>query len=525
MSFRIALLGLVLILNTINYSAHGQAQVQWGPDYKIKGGADLFKFLGILDDGYYFVVDPNDDNIVQYFSMDHELLSEKKYDYVRNGQRLKIHGAVRTASGSYIYSHLYSKKYKEWVIQASRVQGGVIAEPQEIYFQQFDISNSRMNKAYRNFEYDFGSVYGGIIMSEDSTRLAFVNLIPGDDFKGKDAIAVVVFDSELKMLWKDVFYFDFGDSRYGIDQMVVSNEGEIYLVGTKDKDERDEKEKRQRKKENDKKLPNYDYYLYHINEEGVLESRVDLGAGKAPVEVALFFPDSYTDQFLLAGFYTDDEFRNRLQGIFFSYGHESFAEDKTKLHEFTTDFLLGLVSDNQIKKGKGLESSYRIKDIINYRDGSIGFIAENSYMRDFSQTDMYGRWYNRRVFVTDEIILPKFDYEGNLLNIQKITKDFSSEFRPYTSYAMAVHNGLTYLLFNDYKSGAERREIKRSGSRFTDLVVLDEWGRFVGVQTLFTDREIAFEFNPELCDYNQKYFLIGSKQGNRFSMATLEFDQ
>jgi hypothetical protein len=173
---------------------------------------------------------------------------------------------------------------------------------------------------------------------------------------------------------------------------------------------------------------------------------------------------------------------------------------------------------------KGLESSYDIKDIINYKDGTIGFIAENSYERDLSQTDMYGRWYERVVYVSDELIISKFDSEGELLSLQKIPKDFSSSVYAFTSYAMGVNNGRTYLIFNDYKSGRERKQLSKKGSRFTDLVVIDELGRIAGVENLFTDREIDYEFYPSLCDYNQNVLLIGSKRGNRFSMSTLRFN-
>ena len=516
---------IIFLACLISSDISGQTLLRWGQSHKIKGNGEVYKFLGILGDSYYVVQKPNDDNLVQRFSLDHQLISEKEYKYIRSGQRLKIHGAVETVSGAFLYSHVFSRKYKEWIIQASKLEYGEFAQPEEIYFQEIDIANSRLNRVFRNYEYDFGQVDGGLIVSEDSTKVAFINIIPGDDFKDEDVIAIGVFDQDLNLLWKDVFYYDFGDRRYGIEQQVVTNSGEIYLVGKLDKDERDEKKNnRKRKKENERKLPNYDYYLYNINQEGILSSRVDVGLGLAPVDVALFFPDRSTDQYLISGFYTDDEHRNRLKGIFFSYGDEEFQRTEMITHEFDTEFLAGLISDKNIEKGRGLEATYRIKDILNYRDGSIGFIAENSYIRDFSQTDIYGRWYDRTVFVSDEIIIPKFDTDGNLLNIQKITKDFSSQVAAYTSYAMAVNSGRTYLLFNDYKSGFERRDLDRRGNLFTDLVVLDEWGRFIGAETLFTDREIELEFNPELCDFDQNVFLIGSKRGNRLSFTTLRFN-
>lgn len=498
-----------------------QSIVKWGPSYKIKGGADMYKFLGVLDNSYYFVFKPNSDNIVQRFNFRHELVSEEKFKFVRNRERLKIHGAIETAAGSYFYMHQFSRKYKEWILHVSEVNNGNISRPEEAYFQSFDLPNTQLNKAYRNFEYDFGPVDGGLILSEDSTKVAFVNIIPDTDLSGEDVVAVAVFDETMKLIWKAVFYYDFGGRRYDIERQVVTNDGEIYLVGRVDKFKREDRGRNV----NERKLPKFDYYLYHINEEGILDSKIDLGVRNAPMDVALFFPDRNTDQFLMAGFYTDDTYKFRLKGIFFSYGDENFRSTSVRMHEFDERFLSGLISSKAIEKGKGLSSTYRIKDILNYRDGSIGFIAENSYTSDFSQTDIYGRWFQRVVFVSDEIIIPKFNSDGDLINIQKIPKDFSSEVYTSTSYSMAVHSGKTYLIFNDYKSREERAAIDKRGSVFTDLVVLDELGRIEGVQTLFTNREINYDFFPALSDYNHDVFLIGSKRGNRFSMSSLEFGQ
>lgn len=497
-----------------------QPNVNWGPSYKVKGSSEVYKFLGILGDSYYFVQKPNDDNIVQRFNFKHELVSETKYKYVRNRERIKIHGGIETRSGFFIYSHQLSEKYKEWILHVSEIRDGKITEPAEAYFQQIDIESARLRKAYRSFEYDFGDVDGGLVISEDSSKVAFVNIIPGNDFRDEDAVAVAVFDDRLQLIWKELFYFKFSEKRYDIEQSVVSNDGEIYLVGKLDDPvDYDGKIKSMR----EKNLPRFEYYLYHINQDGILPFKVDLGKREAPMDVALFFPDRETDQFLVAGFFTDDEHRFRQKGIFFAYGDKHFSSTSYKKHYFSEDFLAGLVSNKAIEKGKGLESTYQIMDILNYQDGTIGFIAENNYVRDLSQTDIYGRWFERIIYVSDEIIIPRFRTDGSLINIEKIPKNFDSELPQYTSYAMAIHNGLTYLIFNDYKSGEERKETGKKGRRFTDLVVIGRNGQFLGYETIFTEREIELEFNPRLCDFNKDFFLIGSKRGNRFSMATLQF--
>ena len=515
------LLACLILLSVFGFKpGNTQNPLKWGPSHKIKGNSSMYQYLGILGDSYYFVMKPNDSRLIQRYSMDHQLVSEKKFNYVRAKEKLRISGAIETSSGSFFYSHQLSRKYKEWLIYVSELEDGDFTEPREVYFQELDVDMNRLNKNYRQYEFNYGSVDGGLIMSEDSSKVAFVNIIEGNDFREDDLIAIAVFDDKMNLLWKDKFYYDFARRRFDIEQQVISNEGDIYLVGRRNRnEERDSKIK----SIDEKNLPYYEFILYNINQDGILESKLELERGTAATDVALFFPDRNTDQYLIAGFYTDIEHRYRIKGMFFSYGDEDFNKTQLRQHEFDDKFLLGMVSDKAIKKGKGLESSYEIKDILNYRDGTIGFIAENSYVRDYRQTDMYGRWYEQSVFVSNELIISKFDTDGSLLGLEKIPKDFSSSTFGFTSYAMAINNGKTYLLFNDYKSGRERKNLEKKGSRFTDLVVIDEYGRIEAVQNLFTDREIPLEFYPNLCDFNEDYFLVGTKRGNRFSMSTLYF--
>jgi hypothetical protein len=519
---KVVLFCSMILLSVSSSALSAQKYLSWGPSYKIKGSSEMYKFLGILGDSYYFVQKPNDANIIQRFNFRHELISETRYNHVKNRERLKIHGGIETRKGSFIFSHQFNQKYKEWILYVSEMSNGTPTAPREAWFEEIDIETSRLRRAYQDYEYDYGQVDGGLIMSEDSSKVAFVNIIPGNDFRDEDVIAIGVFDDRMQLIWKEMFYYKFADKRYEIKQSVVTNEGEIYLVCKLDDPvEYDGKVKSIR----EKNLPRFEYYLYHINREGILPYKVDLGRGGAPMDVALFFPDRETNRFLMAGFYTDDEHRYRIKGMFFSYGDKNFQNTSIKKHQFRENFLAGLVSDKAIQKGKGLESSYQILDVLNYDDGSIGFIAENNYVRDLSQTDFYGRWYERVIYVSDELIIPRFNSEGVLLNIEKIPKQFDSDFAQYTSYAIALNKGLTYLIFNDYKSGKEKQEIAKKGRRFTDLLVLGQRGEIVGHQTLFTEREIELEFNPLLCDYNDEFFLIGSKRGNKFSMASLQFNQ
>lgn len=521
---------LSFLLFLFSHAFSQKPSVHWGNVEKgVKGMSQYYKFLGIQNDKYYFVHKPESDNILVEYDMNHNVLSETEFDYIKNKQRLKIHGAIETVSGSYIYSHQLSTKYKEWIIHKAQLNNGRFTEPQEAYFQEIDISKGRLSEQYRNYKYDFGDVNGGLIMSEDSTKVAFVNIFKRDNHTSKDVVAIAVMDDKLNLIWKDIFYFKFSDPDIDIVQEVVTNEGEIYLI-SKERRKNDLNGKVTKIK--DKKLPRHTFTVYSINQEGILDYRIDLGNNIAPTDARIFFPRDETNTFSLLGFYGDNQHRNRVKGMYFTTGDNTLEGFDFKIHPFQKDLLVNLVRTKDILKDKGLQANYDIKDMIEYADGTIGFIAEENYettqyYNDGFNTVGLNRFSNTRNVVTttyfsNSILLPRFDIYGDLIDIQLIQKSYASLTPAYISYSMAQKDGRTYLVFNDFKNKDERKKINKKGRRFTDMVVINGVGAIESRETIFSDREIELEFISSLSDFNDKYFLIGSIGNRRYCMGRID---
>ena len=336
----------------------------------------------------------------------------------------------------------------------------------------------------------------------------------------------------MNLLWKDVFYHSFGKEGGIVTQKIVTNDGEVYLLAKVDKENKLGGKVKSRKSKN---LPDFDYHICHINQEGILEHTVDIGARFGATDMGIFFPKDNTEQYLLAGFYSNDEFGpNRINGVFFTYGDKDFKKNEVKVHKFEKGFLENLTLDRAIKKGKGVPSTFAIKDMLEYKDGTIGFIAEETYFTQNTYNTGPGIGIGARnsflnqtrtiVYNTNNIIIPKFDVEGNLLNIQKIEKEYNSEWPTTTSYSLAINKGKAYVVFNDFKKRKEARAMNKKGRLFTDLVVIGVEGEIENRETLFSNKEIDLYFNTVFSGYNDKVMLIGTASSRNYQMGTLRFD-
>lgn len=508
-----------------------QTQIDWGQIEKLKGG-NRYKFIGVHDSKYSIVCSPDKDNLIRTYNLNNVLLSEEKFDYVVNRDLFRIDGSIKTKSGFYIYMHQYSDKYKEWIIHASKYQGNKFAEPKEVYFQEVDIEKKRLSRAYSDYLNQRGDVFSDLQLSKDSSKVAFVKFIKRTRNSQDDVLLISVFDDKMNQIWKDVFYYKFGEKSGEVKQVKVTNAGEIYLVSENDLEDRLSGKVKSRKEKN---LPSTEFVIYHINQEGILDNPIDLGPGLAPVDAAMFFPTDNTDQYLLGGFYTTDDHRaNRRHGVFFTYGDREFSQNEIKTHKFDEALLEDLEKKKSIKKGKGLKSNFIIKDMLQYENGNIGFLAEETDIQVYYRNNVGGfnngfntvNNMNTRqevVYHTDDIIIPMFDQKGNLLSIQKIIKDFNSQTYVNTSYSLAVNNNKTYIIFNDNKRQSIKQTNKK-GRLFTELVVIDENGIIERREELFTNKEIDLYFTTEMTGFNNRKMLIGTIGGRKYQLGTINFD-
>jgi len=240
---------------------------------------------------------------------------------------------------------------------------------------------------------------------------------------------------------------------------------------------------------------------------------------KEVADAGLFLPSGAKNVYL-GGLYSTTE-QKGLHGVFMTTINPATGTINSKTHAFTPEFLDGITSKREKKKG-GLSAQFRIKDFITFADGSLSFIAEESYtMYSF---DANGSVSSSRSH-SDEIIIPRFSKDGALLNIEKIDKKFNSISPGECSYSFIPYNGETYLIYNDAKKRKEKKSVKgkgmKKGSRYTDLCIIGEDGKIRKQKTLFTDGVTDSFYQPWLSFFADDKIIIGTTKRKKYKFGTL----
>lgn len=521
-------ISLFLVLLFLYSPIFGQDyKVKWGPAYKKEGGIfSSFELIGIEKDNYYMLMRPRKSNTLLAYDMNHKLVSNRSLDFRFGKEKLYLNQLVRTTSGTFGYFSVRDKKSNTWRVMTSKFQNGKFGKVELAYKHKFDVKWKFYPLFFALSSYSNADVTGSMKTSKDSTHVAFLNILSTKDDKNAENLAIAVFDADMKLLWKKTQKFKYADKDIRIVQSVVANNGDIYAIAKLYKKRKD-MSKEERKK---KGLPRFDYKVFKITENDLSEITVKIGQDLAPTDAGLFFPDGNTDEFILAGFYTDANKKSGLKGLFFSKGNPSTKEITAVTHKFEDEFLTDLVREKDIEKDRGLGMSFNIKNLLQFGNGNIGLIAEEYYITTHTTTDSNGRMRTYYTYHTNDLVIPRFNAEGELLNIQKVEKAFRSRASIQTSYSLALANGKIYLLFNDLKTKGERKDLKKKGKNgkkraaYTDMTVINSEGEIEYQQTLFNSRETELFFVPYLSDYSASKFLIGSisPMGKKYAFGTID---
>jgi len=505
-----------LLLFTSIFNATSQTyEVDWGPSYKKDGGLfGYYSLIGIYEDHYYILMNPKRKNTLLKYDMNHKLVSNKILDMKYNRENININRFLHTQKGTFGYLRTYDKKQKKQKIFISEFKEGNFSKIKEIYSHPYNVKFKLSLWGFTNYTNFDAST---LLESADGSHVLYTSINSSTDSKNKEEISVVVFDADMNISWKKTQRFKYQDKKITIEQAVVGNNGDVYILA---------KVWEKKKNKRERGLPRYDFKAFKITETGMKEYEVDLGNGIAPTDAGIYFPDN-NQEFILAGFYTNAVRSSGVKGVFYAAGNSDTGIKNIKTHEFEASFLKGLIKQKSIEKDKGLQYTFSIQDFIAFNDGSISFLAEENYVVTRTYTDGQGNRRTSHTYHTNEIIIPRFSNNGALINIQKIEKSFSSSSPLNASYTMALHNDKTYLLFNDYKQKKELKAMKGKKKRkwrYTDLVIIDEKGNIAHNETLFNSDEIDLEFTPFMSDYYDNTLLLGSMRIKKYAFGTLKLD-
>lgn len=511
---------LIILLFCSPFFAFTQTYpIDWGPENVKEGGLSAnFRLVGLTDDAYHLIMRPRRSNTLLSFNFDHRLIDNKAINFQFDSKNIQLNDFVETRAGRFAYFIDYERRNNQLSLLVSSFEGQTFANTRAVLQQSFKAS-----WGFRQVEAGShiigGDINNSLSISIDSSKVAMANILSTRDMNSPEAYSLAVFDEHFELLWKKIQVFEYRDRDLQVIQSVVSNDGTLYLLARLlDRPTLfTAAEKRG--------LPRYSYKVFRVTQTDHQTFDVELDNGTAPQYAGLYFPDPNAANFIVSGFYTTNERRSGLKGLFLNKVNVSTGEVNTATYPLASEFLQDLISNRDLKKDRGLNSSFRIRDFLQFDDGSFGFIAEEYYVTvNRTNNGMGSMQTETYVYHSDQIVIPRFSAEGEFLNIQKIDKSYRSENARLTSYSMAFANGKVYLVYNDYKKADERRALRESGrrrGRYTDMTIIDENGAINFQETLFSSKEIDMTYLPQQSDFSEDYLLILAIKGKRYKCGLI----
>lgn len=476
------LFALVLICTTLPVYSQ-KFQVKWGPEYKKEGGMFSADFLLGSDDKYFYVLsDPRGKANLLKFDFTCKLVSTSPVSFETGKTKATVSGLLRMGKKNYIILVARDKK----------------ADVINYYYTE--LVNGKINAGIKNFyavpfKFNFGAAlsaaYG--FSSVDASDASDFERSPSGNYaailgtqitSNKDEIVKVsVLDDQLKISWEKTFPLPVSDRNIYIEQFIVNDKGEVYLSA-----------KQWDSKESYKKgIPKYKYKVYKFTEGGMKETDITLNGDKAPWDAGLFpAPEGGV---YLGGFFTKTSTpKGSADGVFFSRVDEA-GKVKSNAYDFTKEFLEGLQTKKQEKKDQGI-TSFAIDYLVRLPDGSFSFIAEKFYVTTVTTTSSNGSTQTTYIYHSNEIVIPRFSAEGELISMAKIDKTFSAKNSSITtSYSFFIKDNSVVLVYNDFKTREERKEAGKGRAIYTDISYVDPSGKVV-TDNIFTSKDVEKYYIP-----------------------------
>ncbi|OSY87125.1 hypothetical protein WH52_12720 [Tenacibaculum holothuriorum] len=324
--------------------------------------------------------------------------------------------------------------------------------------------------------------------------------------KKNEKHTILVFDKEFNKLWEKDFQLPYEDRKFQLQDVIVSNEGEVFVLG-----------KVIIKKKKKKKGGKYNYELFKLTKDKVMSSKISV---EEHFVATLELDFDTKGNVSLIGFYSNkNDFQ--FKGVCsFLINSENLEKTNTYFSPFTEQF----ITDKYGKKKDKELSNVTFKNVSYDNDGNMIITAEEFFITTNYVYTQYGG-YTTTSYNFDDIMVLKLNKEGKLIWARNINKAQTSGYfsDPLMSFGTAQYNNHEYLILNAHKNMGELsggrikfREsfLWKATKRNTNLymVKIDDDGDFIyktilhnkNEETIFNCRYVEQVSENELILYGQK---------------------
>ncbi len=330
--------------------------------------------------------------------------------------------------------------------------------------------------------------------------LCYKNL---DEGSKQEKILYYLFDAYSDEVISGEIVIPYPDDKFQLRKIMVSNAGQIYVLG-------------KFFKVNRVKTPDdFGFKLYHFvpGEAKGAEVAVELGA--------LFITDltlkiDRDENLFLAGFYSHRSTDQIIGTCFFRFD-DGLNEVLRSSQRFNDDFLNRFMKERQIDRGKELQNFY-LDNIILRSDGGVLLLAERFYTTSNSYVDMYGYWVDQRIYHFDEVIVNSVAANGDLEWSAVVPKRQQSERRERLSYIDIVSGANLFLIY-----GYEQR--REPHTMYTNSIDFD--GKVSSRSILIKNNgydDIFYPRSSEQISNTEALLVYYQERQKVFSIVKMAFD-
>ncbi len=511
-----------------SFTASAQPQINWGSNYKLEGNVfgiyyTNFDLAGGDENNYYVVKSQQREDNLLKFDFTHKLESSTPFSFEFNGKNLFLERFITTKSKTFGIFSNYDKKKNIFSIQAAELEGGKFMPIKEVALQPYKVQYKFIaGFGFAISGYTDKDVTGSFAISADKKYVATIRTLSSKESGQADEISVIVFDENMNVKWQKIQDFPYKDKQLDVQDFIVSNTGDVFLAVTLDLP----------KKEKEKGLPYYNYQVIKITENDYKEYKLTV-PGNNVISSAGLFISPKENEINIGGFCKDkDRETDGDNSLFYLKLDLATGSLATKVYPFSKEFLDGITRKKSIEDGDGV-FGFKIKDIVTFSDNSFSFIAEKSYSYLEVRTSN-GVKTSTPVYVSDEIIIARFESNGDLKELVKLDKDFRSATSGRTSYVLGIKNDKLFLLYNDSKSREEGVEEKKGSiftvskyklkNAYTTLSIINSNGKLESQETIFSGAETEGIFYPSNSKQIGDKLIIGISTLKSFHFGTLTLE-
>lgn len=321
--------------------------------------------------------------------------------------------------------------------------------------------------------------------------------------------SIKVFDENFNKLWEKEFELPYKDKRFKLQEVKVSDSGEVFILG---------KVYPREKKE---KGGNYYYELFKIVEGNVSSTKISV---EDHFVATLGLDLTQENKLSCIGFYSNVN-ENRFKGVCsFILNAKNINIENIAFSPFTEQFLKDKYGESKDKELRNV----KFKDISYPKDGGMIITAEEFFITTTYVHNQYGG-YRSISYNFDDIIVLRLDREGKLKWARNINKAQTSNYfsDPLMSFGTAQYNNDKYLVLNAHKKMGELsggrikfREsfLWKATKNNTNLYIvkLDPDGDFI-YKSLLSNKEEETPFNCRFIEQvsDNELILYGQRKNKK----------